>query len=302
MSIRVSVVIPMYRASAWIEATLESVVRQTYPAEHIEIIAIDDASPDDSAAVAEKFLARHPHASRVVRQKQNGGLPATRNAGYRMATGAWIQFLDQDDLLAPHKLSLQAAVAETAEADIAVLHSNWQYLTLKEGEWLGSGAIHAPFVDDDPLLQILEEFDFGTVGPTLIRSSFLDRVGGFDLKPNLAEDTDLMLRLARAGGRFREARSEEVAFLYRQLPGSLSGAYSKNQAAMRNLLDTFRAVEVHWRKESAGGGLSPRQCLALAKRYSRFAHIYLEHDPPTYSLVETWLAELGFDRPITPTG
>ncbi|HET7540239.1 MAG TPA: glycosyltransferase family A protein [Polyangiaceae bacterium] len=301
MSIRVSVVIPMYRASAWIEATLDSVVRQTYPAENIEIIAIDDASPDDSAAVATEFLARHPHESRVVRQTQNGGLPATRNAGYRLATGSWIQFLDQDDLLAPHKLALQVAAVESAPPDVAVVYSNWQYFVLKDGQWQGSGELHAPQVDDDPVLRIVEEFDFATVGPCLIRASFLERIGGFELAPNLGEDTDLMLRLARAGGRFREAHSKEVAFLYRQLPGSLAGAYGKNKVAMRNLLETFRAVESFWRKTNAGSELSERQRLALAKRYSRFAHVYLEHDPEAYSLIETWLAGLGFERPIVST-
>jgi len=291
----------MYRAATWIEATLHSVVRQSYPPELIEIIAVDDASPDDSAAVAGKFLAQYPHESRVVQQATNGGLPATRNAGFRMAAGEWIQFLDQDDLLAPHKLELQATSAASAAADVAVVYSNWQYLLLEDGQWQGSGAIKAPYVDDDPLLQILEEFDFGTVGPTLIRRSFLDRVGGFELKPNLGEDTDLMLRMARAGGLFREARSEQVTFLFRQLPGSLAQAYGKNQAAMRSLLDTFRAVEAFWRQQSVGATLSKRQQQALAKRYCRFADAYREHDPPTYALLERWLGELPLAHPPTST-
>jgi glycosyltransferase involved in cell wall biosynthesis len=301
MSVRISVIIPLYRASQWIEATLASVVEQTYPVDSFEIIAIDDASPDDSAAVARNFLANHPHTSRVVHQEKNGGLLATRNAGWRMASGDWIQFLDQDDLLSPHKLATQAAIAERAEGGVAVVYSSWQYLRLEGSTWQASGAINAPFVDDDPLLKIVEDFAFGNVGPTLIRRSFLEQVGGFELKPNLGEDIDLMLRLARAGGRFRSAPSEVAAFLYRQLPGSLSSAYFKNKVAMRNLLESFRAVEEYWRETNAGGALTERQRLALARRYSRFAPRYLEHDPPTYRLLEIWLGELGFERPVSIT-
>jgi glycosyltransferase involved in cell wall biosynthesis len=298
MTVRVSVVTPLYKASPWIEATLDSVVRQSYPAESIEIIAIDDASPDDSAEVAAAFLAKHPHPSRVERQAQNSGLLATRNAGFRMASGDWIQFLDQDDLLAPHKLALQASVALNASDDVAVVYSSWQYLRLEQGVWQPSGPVHAPFVDDDPVLRIVEELGFGNVGPALIRKSFLERVGGFELKPNLGEDTDLMLSLACAGGAFRAARSEGPAFLYRQLPGSLWHAHLKNQVAMRNLLETFRKVELAWRSESPTPGLSERQRLALARRYSRFADVYREHDPATYALLEGWLKELGFDEPL----
>jgi GT2 family glycosyltransferase len=296
MPVRVSVIVPMYKASAWIEATLESVVRQTYPADCIEVIAVDDASPDDSAAVARAFFAKHWPNGRVVQQEKNGGVPVARNAGWRMASGDWIQFLDQDDLLAPHKIALQAAVAAGAAPDVAVVYSNWQHLLLEDGKWQASGPINAPFVDDDPLLQILEQFSFGYVGPTLIRRSFLEQIGGFDLKPNLGEDTELMLRLARSGGCFREARSLEAAFLYRQSPGSLWRSYIKNPEAMRNLLHTFRSVEEHWRKQ--GGPLSQRQRQALASRYSRFADLYLEHDPATYWLLKGWLKELGFARPI----
>ncbi|MEN6604191.1 MAG: glycosyltransferase [Bryobacteraceae bacterium] len=52
----VSIVIPAYKAAAWIEATLQGVVQQTYPSEKMEIIVVDDASPDDDASVAEAYL------------------------------------------------------------------------------------------------------------------------------------------------------------------------------------------------------------------------------------------------------
>ena len=103
MPIPISVIIPTYKASAWIEETLESVVRQTYPADSLEILVVDDASPDDTVSIVRRFLGRYLLNSRVVEREVNAGPGATRNAGWTMARGDWIQFLDQDDQVAPHE-------------------------------------------------------------------------------------------------------------------------------------------------------------------------------------------------------
>src|SRR6185369_6888432 len=247
MSPSITVVIPTYKASAWLEETLQSVVAQTYPSQNLDLIVVDDASPDDTVEVAKRFLHGRSIQTRILPQTKNAGVPTTRNLGWRAAAGEWIQFLDQDDLLAPHKLALQAAVAEKAEPGVAVIYSNWQHYLLENGSWRAAGPVNAPFIDDDPVLRILQNPTFGYVGPTLIRRSFLEKTGGFELKPNIGEDTDLMFRLAMSGGGFREARSDGPAFFYRQSPGSLWRAYFKNKVAMRNLLLTFRHVEEHLR-------------------------------------------------------
>ncbi|HYQ44940.1 MAG TPA: glycosyltransferase [Polyangiaceae bacterium] len=295
---RVSVVIPTYKSAAWVEETLESVVRQTYAREQLEIVVVDDASPDDSVAVAKRFLEKHDVDNRVVAREKNAGVAANRNAGWRLANGDWIQFLDADDLLSPHKIELQARVASTASDDVAVVYSNWQYYTLEGDVWQPTGPVNAPFVDRDPVVQILQNQSFGYVGPTLIRKSFLARIGGFEEKPNLGEDTDLMLRLAMAGGQFREARSAEAAFLYRQSPGSLWRAYVKNVDAMRNLMGTFRRAEDFLRARDSAGRLPEEARAALAVRYSKWATFYLENDPETYQWLKTSLQGLGLKRPL----
>ena len=112
----VSVVTPTYKSGAWVEKTLESVVSQTYPHEKIEIVVVDDASPDDTVRIVRSFLRMQSIRSRVIMQDENAGLASPgvgliRNVGWRMARGEWIQFLDSDDLLAPHKIALQAGCA-----------------------------------------------------------------------------------------------------------------------------------------------------------------------------------------------
>lgn len=299
MPVPISVVIPTYNASAWIEETLESVGRQSYPADGLEILVVDDASPDDTVSVVRRFLERCSLKSRVVVHEANAGPGGTRNAGWKMADGDWIQFLDQDDQLAPHKIELQAAVASRAADDVAVVYSNWIWNKQENNRWRPSGPVHAPFVDDDPVLRILQEVDFGHVGPALIRKSFLTRVGGFDVNPNLGEDIDLMLRLAMAGGQFREARSEEAAFFYRQTPGSLGQALLTNTHAMRNLLHTFRKAEEFLRDQSPDRRLSDDAGRALAMRYSRFASFYYDNDPESFCMLMGWIEGLGVACPVS---
>jgi len=299
MSVSVSVIIPTYKSAEWVGETLESVVRQTYPADLIEIIVVDDKSPDDSVGVARRFLEKHPsHKSQVVAHQQNRGTSANRNSGWKLATGDFIQFLDADDLLAPSKIEVQARAAEAAPADVAVIYTNWQRYELANGSWQPTGAINAPSIGDAPLEQILNDLDFGFVGPTLIRRSFVEKVDGFAERPNIGEDCDLMMRMAMAGGGFRAAPLASAAFLYRQWPNSLWRNFIKNPVAMRNTLYTFRSVEQFLRADSPGGSLSEAARQGLAKRYSRWPDFFAEHDPETFRELLSWLQGLGYQQPL----
>ena len=299
MPVKVSVVIPTYESVEWIEATLESVIRQTHPAHLIEIVVVDDKSPDDTVAVATRFLERHAAGrSRVVAHEENRGSPANSNSGWRLASGDWIQFLDADDLLAPHKIELQARAAARAGSDVAVITTNWQYYEQIDGAWQPTGSAKTPYIDDSPLERILNDLDFGYVGPTLIRRSFLEKVNGFVEEPNIGEDCDLMMRIAMSGGGFRAEPSRTVAFFYRQWPNSLWRRYIKDVVAMRNTLHTFRSVERFLRASAPGGQLSEAARIGLAKRYSRWHDFFLEHDPESFALIIQQLCGLGYACPV----
>lgn len=94
----VSVVIPMYGVEATIAAAVRSVLEQTH--DRLELIAVDDGSPDRSVEVCEQFSDSR---LRVLRQ-QNRGLAGARNAGIRAATGELIGLLDGDDIWLPEKI------------------------------------------------------------------------------------------------------------------------------------------------------------------------------------------------------
>jgi teichuronic acid biosynthesis glycosyltransferase TuaG len=100
----VSVVIPVHNAAATIRAAIASVQAQTYP--NWEILAVEDGSTDDSAALLTTLAAADPRIHVQHLTAQSGPGPA-RNAGIRAAKGRFIAFLDADDLWHPEKLSRQ---------------------------------------------------------------------------------------------------------------------------------------------------------------------------------------------------
>ncbi len=225
----VSVVIPMHNAQKWIEETLQSVRVQTYPAVRIETIIVDDRSTDDSVTVARAFLARHGMAGRVIESDRNRGVSAARNAGWEVAKGDWIQFLDADDLLAPTKIELQAGLAAKAAHDVAVICSSWQRLCWVEGKWQPCGPVTRPELDQSPIIK-MATLNAGFLGPALIRKRYLLAISGFSAEVKYAEDSHLMLKIAAAGGKFVELSSSSPMFLIRQTPGSKSRSNRVNVA------------------------------------------------------------------------
>ena len=102
----VSIVIPIYNVEAYLKQCLETIVNQTYP--NLEIILVNDGSPDKSEEICKEFFKRDSRI-RYVRQV-NGGLSAARNTGIDLATGDYITFVDPDDwvMWRPCTLSLRS--------------------------------------------------------------------------------------------------------------------------------------------------------------------------------------------------
>lgn len=101
---KVSVIMPVYRAAATLPFALRGLRAQTW--DNLEILVVDDCSPDNTVAVAEAIAAEDPRV-RVIRQSANRGSYAARNAGLAGATGDFITTHDADDWSHPQKLELQ---------------------------------------------------------------------------------------------------------------------------------------------------------------------------------------------------
>lgn len=119
-SIKVSVVIPIYNVSNYIERCLDSVCAQSY--QPIECILVDDCSTDDSMEKCNRFIEKHRSVFSpvVLHHAYNRGLSAARNTGTDAATGEYILYVDSDDELFTNAIALLASAANTVSgmADI----------------------------------------------------------------------------------------------------------------------------------------------------------------------------------------
>jgi len=106
---KVVALVPTWRASAFIAATLDALVSQTWP--NLEVLVSDDASPDDTVAICEGYAARDPRV-RVIRQPRNLGWLGNANALLRAARGDYLLFAFQDDLPAPEYVARCVAALE----------------------------------------------------------------------------------------------------------------------------------------------------------------------------------------------
>lgn len=92
---KISVVVPIYNAEAYLEKCLNSILAQTY--ENLEIILVNDGSKDKSLELMEKY--KNQDARIIIINKENGGVSSARNRGIEAATGKYIIFIDADDYI-----------------------------------------------------------------------------------------------------------------------------------------------------------------------------------------------------------
>lgn len=125
----ISVIIPVYNCSHYIQQALDSALAQEVPT---EILVIDDYSEDDLDGVMQKYL-KYPQI-RYIRNEKNLGVAETRNRGVALAQGEYIAFLDADDIWAKDKLKKQlACIRETG----AVICSTARELMNPDGTLTG---------------------------------------------------------------------------------------------------------------------------------------------------------------------
>lgn len=110
---KLSIIIPAYNVEQYIEKCLTSCLEQDIPQSDYEIIVVNDGSPDNSLAVAERVAATATNIT-VVSQ-ENGGLSAARNKGLSLAKGEYIWFIDSDDWIEKNCLSSLTRLMDGAD-------------------------------------------------------------------------------------------------------------------------------------------------------------------------------------------
>lgn len=277
----VSVIIPCFKQAHFLAEAIESALAQTYAP--VEIVVVDDGSPDDTAGVARQYPT-----VRYVR-RPNGGLPAARNTGVANSAGELLIFLDSDDVLLPHAVA--TGVRELAEHPECGFTAGWCRPFVSPRELLDPYVWEPP--NPDSLARLLR--NNGGVLPVacMYRRAAFEEVGGYDESFRSLEDWDLNLRMGR---RRPAAFHFETVGLYRRHGDSMSTNAERMLVALAAMLRRERplvrghpaheaalAHGRHWMGTLFGEQILERARLhARARRWTALARdlrILAEHYP-----------------------
>ncbi|MBY5328485.1 glycosyltransferase family 2 protein [Rhizobium leguminosarum] len=213
----VSVVIPAFNASTYIERTLRSAMRQTYAA--LEIVVVNDGSTDDTAKLVEQIVTSD---SRIhLLSTPNRGVAAARNAGIEASSGRFVAFLDADDLWHPTKIEKQVNALKRLPSHWAAVYT-LHYIINEDDEIVrpGSSDVARGYI----YARHLNVKYIGNGSALLVRRDVALAIGGFDSSYAAVgiggcEDLDFELKLAARY--FIEVVPERLVG-YRKHPGSMS--------------------------------------------------------------------------------
>lgn len=207
MTTRVSVVVPAYRNAAGLAECLQALVASSEPPH--EIIAVDDASEDDTSAVASRFGVRG------LRLERNSGAGAARNHGARSASGDVLLFVDSDVVVGPDTVGRVARVLEE-RPDVAAVFGSYDAAPRAPGLVSQFRNLLHHFVHQEG------EAEASTfwAGCGAIRRAVFESAGGFDAGTRGVEDIELGYRLRQAGHRILLDKELRVTHLKRWTLGS----------------------------------------------------------------------------------
>lgn len=226
---RVSVVVPVYNAEAYLVETLDSILASTY--QDIEVVLVNDGSRDGSAAICERYARKD---SRVVYIEQsNVGVVAARNHAIREAKGVYILPVDSDDCIDPTYIEKAVAVMEQ-DKDMGIVYCEAEFFGTRRGTW------------ELPIYSLEEMLYHNVIFVTaLFRRADWEAVGGY--KPCMegyCEDYEFWLSIIERGRKVY--RLPEVLFFYRirndSRSRSLDNDYQRQLAGVRKVYELHQKL------------------------------------------------------------
>lgn len=221
---RVSILMPVFNAAAFVDEALESVSAQTFS--DFELVAIDDGSTDGSYRALARHAAHEPRMRLVGRE--NRGLVATRNELLAAARGELVAWMDSDDITAPERIALQVARFD-AEPGLVCVGTAARRIG-PEGEPMDVERYPTGHAEILLAQQRGGAMRFPT---TMMRRQAALDVGGFRRPFPIGEDFDLLLRLSEIG---TMANLPEVCYCYRQHLDSVCGQLAPSWPAYRDAI------------------------------------------------------------------
>lgn len=188
---KISVIIPIYNNSRFINDCLRSIFNSTY--RNLEIIVVDDGSTDDLSRI---LGAAGEFGSEItLLSTEHRGQSAARNFGFRNSTGEYAAFFDADDING--KMRFELCVKRLEERpEVGMVFCGSTFIN-EDGGFLAGVSKFPEFTSGQFLGRMFEWNWISTISTTLFRSSVFKKTGGFDESFPLAEDYDLYLRIGK---------------------------------------------------------------------------------------------------------
>jgi hypothetical protein len=248
MTPRISVILPVYNAEAFLAAAVGSILAQTF--RDFELIAIDDGSTDRTATILDD-LAQQDDRIVVIRQR-NAGVVAALNRGLALARGEFVARMDADDMARPQRFARQMTFLD-AYPDVAVVGSA---VTLVDATGSVLGDVRYP-ESAQAVAEFLETGSPLAHPAVMMRRAVIIAAGGYRAAFQYAEDYDLWLRLAE---HHKLANLPDRLLLYRQHEAKLSVVRAGEQA----LATSLARLAAHRRRDGQPDPTAGLAALTLA--------------------------------------
>jgi glycosyltransferase involved in cell wall biosynthesis len=217
----VTIIVPSFNYARFISQSLDSVLAQTW--QNWECVVVDDGSTDDTRAVVMSYAERDARI-RYIHQEHRG-VSAARNTGIERSRGAFMQFLDADDLIEERKLEKQVEFLRKHRNVDIVYGGAMSFMSVEsDGRSriiVGEELTWLPSIsgsERDALLALIRQ-PF-PAHSALIQRSVIEDVGLFDERLEACEDGHFWVRCAALGKRFRQVKIEGTLAFYRIHPAS----------------------------------------------------------------------------------
>lgn len=230
MSKDISVIIPCFNDGQYVEAAVRSVLDQTLADRVLEVVISDDGSEDETLRIVEQ-LPKMDDKVRFLHQN-NSGVAAARNVAIKQTSGAFVAFLDADDLWESRKLELQMPLFNGDQkvgltyTDLFLVEPNdieeRRLVRCTSFQPDSKDVLVRYYVDDAPIIP----------STMIIRRAVFEKVGEFDPTFIYGEDTEMCLRIL---AHFSVAHLPAATVLKRQRLISLGADREANQPSTRHL-------------------------------------------------------------------
>jgi len=250
----------------YVGAALDSVLEQSY--EHLEIVAVDDASTDETPRILEEYARRHPDRVRVSLGEESLGPCRRRNEALKQARGELICWLDSDDLWLPAKLEKQVALME-ARPEVGLVYTAFEAFDSETGATLAWGDTSPR--QGDHLATLFTEGCFIGSLTIMFRRRVLDDRGLGLRDRDFSYGDDYQLHLVTALD-WELAGIDEVLARYRRHPGNTSLRAGNDHLKRIELLREFLGEHPEARSR-----LGRQRRLGLANHYRLASDYEREH-------------------------